>query len=167
MTWLHRGYTVEVMGKLNPSFIDRLKPPQDENSVQWGTDVKGFGIRTTSGGAKSFVLSYRIHGRKRRYTIGRFPEWTVTAARTKAVSLKQKISEGHGPFDEKFQWQTEPTVAGLGTQYQEKHTKPYKRPLCVRNDTRMINGICRIGCINSSFGGDFASCKLAGQRCVT
>ena len=37
--------------------------------------VRGFGLRVTTAGAKSFILTYwNAEGRQRRYTIGAYPE---------------------------------------------------------------------------------------------
>jgi hypothetical protein len=61
--------------------IAKLESPKQGNRITWDGEVPGFGVRVTSAGVISFVLEYRIHGRKRRYTIGRYPELTATAAR--------------------------------------------------------------------------------------
>ena len=57
--------------------------PARGQTILWDTDVKGFALRVTPGGAKSFLLDYRVDGRQRRNTIGSFPDWSVQAARTR------------------------------------------------------------------------------------
>ena len=47
-------------------------------------DVRGLALRVFSSGSRHFTLDYRVKGRQRRFTIGRWPEWTVTAAREQA-----------------------------------------------------------------------------------
>ncbi len=53
------------------------------------TEVRGFSLRVLSSGNRCFVLDYRYAGRQRRMTIGRWPEWTVTAARERAKELRR------------------------------------------------------------------------------
>jgi hypothetical protein len=60
--------------------------------------VKGFGICVTAKGTKSFVLNYRIQGRERRTTIGKFPSWNAAAARYKAKQLRHMIDHGDDPL---------------------------------------------------------------------
>jgi hypothetical protein len=51
---------------------------------------------------RSFVLNYRGEGgRERRYTIGRFGDWTVDTAREEARQLKAAIGRGVDPLAER------------------------------------------------------------------
>jgi Arm domain-containing DNA-binding protein len=91
--------------------------------------VPGFGARITSAGALSFVLNYRrkADGLERRYTIGTFPSWSVTAAREEAKRLKREVDGGGDPVG-KFQAEREaPTVAGLCARFETEHL-PRLRP---------------------------------------
>ena len=45
------------------------------------TEVLGLSICIYPSGSRSFMFDYRVVGRQRRFTIGRWPEWSVTAAR--------------------------------------------------------------------------------------
>lgn len=60
----------------------------------WDTDITGFGLTITTGGAKTFILQYRIHGRSRRVKLGSFPEWKVKPARERAEKIKAAAREG-------------------------------------------------------------------------
>ena len=64
-------------------------------------EVKGFGLRITNNGAKSFVLDYRLGGRQRRITIGSYPDWSVQAARKEAGDLKKLVDKGEDPMGER------------------------------------------------------------------
>ena len=57
--------------------------------------MTGFGARITAAGAISFVLNYRVAGRERRLTIGRYPAWLVERARKEAKDLRQKADTGN------------------------------------------------------------------------
>ncbi|MBT4432615.1 MAG: DUF4102 domain-containing protein, partial [Nitrospinaceae bacterium] len=47
--------------KITKKRVDRLKPPSTGNKVYWDEDLRGFGLRVTAKGAKSYVLNYRIN----------------------------------------------------------------------------------------------------------
>lgn len=91
----------------------------------------------------SFILNYRIHGRERRYTIGRHPELSATAARERALHLRRRVLDGSDPLEEREQARSEPTVGDLATQYLDRYAAVHKRPTSIRNDRQMIDGITR------------------------
>ena len=124
-------------------FITKLPVPATGNRVHYDSEIPGFGVRITAAGVISFVLNYRVNGRERRYTIGRHPELTATAAREKALRLRGRILDGHEPLEEREQERGEPTVGELATQYLERYALAHKRPSSVRNDRQMIEGIIR------------------------
>jgi len=43
--------------------------------------IRGFGVRLTSSGARSFILNCTVAGIERTMTIGAYPTWSVAAAR--------------------------------------------------------------------------------------
>ena len=61
--------------KLDTRFVAALPP----SVMFWDDDPKatGFGVRSYSGGGKSFFVDYRLNGRQRRITIGPFPRWSA------------------------------------------------------------------------------------------
>ena len=60
--------------------LRQLKPPAIGQITLWDT-VPGFGIRVSSGGAKSFIV---LLGSGRRHTIGRYPIISLADARAEA-----------------------------------------------------------------------------------
>ena len=56
------------------TYIKRMKAPEENSRIEWDAEIPGFGVRITAAGVTSFILDYRIFGRQRRYTIGRYPE---------------------------------------------------------------------------------------------
>lgn len=129
------------MGRISQRNIKTLHAPQRGNRVEWDGEIPGFGVCITRSGVKSFVLSYRINGRKRRYTIGRCSEWSADAARNRAIELKQEIRNGKDPLQEKQRASGEPTISELATQYLERHAETHKRASGRRNDRQMLRGI--------------------------
>src|SRR5439155_14438924 len=96
--------------KISEKVVKTLTPPKQGNSIVYDTQIPGFGVRITAGGAVSFILNYRVHGRERRLTIGRQPEWSVIAARNYALELRRRISEGIDPLEERENDRTQPTM---------------------------------------------------------
>ena len=99
--------------------------------------IRGFGLRTTKGGAKSFVLNYRSHGIERRLTIGRYPAWSVAAAREESKTLRRRIDRGEDPMAERHEEREAPTVGDLCRRYVEEHL-PRKRPSSQSADRGLI-----------------------------
>jgi hypothetical protein len=62
--------------------------------------VIGFGLRITQAGARAFVLDYLFEARKRRLTIGSWPDWSVAAAREQAKRYKRVLSRIECPIAE-------------------------------------------------------------------
>lgn len=138
--------------KINENSISKLKnqPPSSGNIITWDSELKYFGLRVTAKGAISFVIDYRLYGRQRRYTIGRWPEMTATAARNEAVKLREQIRAGRDPMEERKQLRqereqpsNEPTVNDLLDNYLASAALGKKRPSTLRDYKRMIETIIR------------------------
>ena len=87
--------------RLNDKTV-REQIPQEGRAYQvFDTDIRGLSIRVMPSGERSFVMDYRFAGRQRRMAIGRWPEWSVTAARERARELRRIIDEGSDPLDER------------------------------------------------------------------
>lgn len=123
--------------------IKRLIPPETGNCIAYDSEISGFGARITSAGAVSFILNYRIHGRERRFTIGKWPELTATAARERAIQLRGRILDGHDPLEEREQSRSEPILDDLAREYMDRYAKVHKRPSSIRNDKWMLETIIR------------------------
>lgn len=125
--------------KLTDSIVKNLPAPEKGNKILYDSEVKGFGVRVTAGGARSFVLNYRNRtGRERRYTIGAYPDWKVSAARDEAKELKRGIDRGIDPLAEVEQDRDAKTVADLCKRFDEEHL-PKKRPATARDYRAIIN----------------------------
>lgn len=90
--------------RLTEQFVKALEPPEKGHRIVYDSEVRGFGVRVTKSGAKSFILNYRFDdpddARRRsseyRYTIGAFGphDWSVAAARKEAGDWRKKIDRG-------------------------------------------------------------------------
>src|SRR3569832_1434286 len=123
--------TKDVMSvkiKISKSTVDAVTATQDSQpfDIFWDTELPCFGVRVTKAGVKSYILQYRIHGRQRRFTIGRHGVVTAEKARKSAISLLGKITEGVDPQGLKQQLQGIPTLQRFSDEYLE-HVKKTKR----------------------------------------
>jgi integrase len=112
--------------RLTDKVAKAAEAPAKGQALNWDTEIRGFALRVTAAGAKSFVLDYRADGRKRRYTIGRYPEWSVEAARREAKDLRRSVDRGEDPMGERHEDRQAATVKRLWELYERDHL-PHKR----------------------------------------
>ena len=127
---------------LTNDFIRNLAGAQ----MWWDADPKatGFGVRSYPGGSKSFFLDYRLDGRQRRFTIGKFPRWSAAAAREQAKELRKQIDRGHDPAGAKRERREAPTVQDLIDRYTADHLpKKSADPVRVKDELAMLAEIGR------------------------
>ena len=84
--------------RLTDKLVRDFPPPASGNKIHYDGDVRGFGVRITSAGARSWVFNYRAGGVERRLTIGDTKAWTVRAARGKANELRRLVDDGLDPM---------------------------------------------------------------------
>ena len=87
--------------KLTKSVVDRLTAPATGQAFYRDSELKGFALRVTAGGAKSFVMEKRIEGKVRRLTVARVGELTAEQARKKAQGLLGQVAMGINPIAER------------------------------------------------------------------
>lgn len=56
--------------KLTARNVASIKPPASGRADYWDTDPKGFGLRVSESGRKTWVVMYRFEGTQYRYKIG-------------------------------------------------------------------------------------------------
>ncbi len=67
----------------------------------YDTVVRGLILRVSKAGTKTFSYRYRHQGRKKRFKIGRFPDISLSDARSRARELKVAVNDGNDPQAEK------------------------------------------------------------------
>src|SRR5579864_1142258 len=131
--------------KITDQAVKSLKPPENGNAVYWDEGrnrVPGFGVCITANEAISFVLNYRVNGRQRRYTIGRWPEYSALSARDDAKDLLHDIRKnGRDPVAEKTAMRAEPLMEDLAHDYMQEYALKNKRASSIRNDRDMLEKI--------------------------
>ena len=111
---------VAGMAKLTKRVVDGAAPdPNGKQLIIWDTEVKGFALRVTPAGAKSYILTYRTAaGRERRITIGKHGSpWTCEDARIKAGDLQRAVAEGRDPMEDKADAKAALTIKELADLY--------------------------------------------------
>jgi len=83
-----------------PVLGSESKVPQ-KYCYYYDDSLKGFGVRVSSNGGKSFFVEKRINRTLRRITLGRFGELTADNARRSALNLLGQIAVGVDPLAEK------------------------------------------------------------------
>ena len=107
--------------RLNDKSVRECEPEAARDYQVFDTEVRGFSIRILRSGSRSFSLDYRFAGRQRRMAIGRWPEWTVTAARDRAKDLRREIDEGRDPLGERGQLREAPRFSDMIDRYLAEH----------------------------------------------
>src|SRR5262245_21893411 len=111
--------------KLTKYIVESEPAPDKGTTLIYDDQVKGFGLRVFAPtdrhprGARAFFLNYFSNSTERRYTIGRYPDWSVAAAREEAKELRKRVDRGEDPTAEKRARAEAPTVAELGQRYRE------------------------------------------------
>jgi integrase len=107
--------------RLTDKIVKAITSPNSGSRVTYCGELAGFGVRVTAAGVKSFVLNYVAHGRERRVTIGRYPTWSVAAAREHAQRLKRDVDLGGDPLADRGKMRSEPSLLDVWKRYEAEH----------------------------------------------
>jgi integrase len=119
-----------LKAKLTKRTVDAVQPPTTGDLEVWDTELKGFCLRVTSKGSKSYALKYRLGSAQRWWTIGKHGSpWTPDTARDAARTALNKVADGIDPAADKRLTREALTVGALIDLYLEEGpaTKPAKR----------------------------------------
>lgn len=126
------------MRTFTDKYIKSLKPKSKRYEVIQG---RGFGIRISPSGTKSWIYSYRINGKLRRMTFGNYPDMSLADANelyAKAYALrKQGMDPAHQRQKLLESERNAETVEMLVDEYLERHAKKKKKSW--REDERILN----------------------------
>src|SRR5262245_28067450 len=126
------------MAALTTRKIKAIKPLATRAEYRDET-VPGLILRVSPSGRMVWTLFYRNEGgRKRRYTLGRYPDKGLKDARKAARVLLNRVSDRHDPAAEKAAARKGETFGDLGKEYLDKHAKKHKRTW--QQDEWLIDG---------------------------
>lgn len=130
--------------RLTKRTVDAAQP-QAKPYRLWDSDLRGFGLKVTPAGAKSYIASYRVGtGRKavqREYTIGRHGTLTPDQAREEAQRVLSAARLGGDPQRERLTRRAELTVAQLCDLYLEEGTATKKATTMATDRSRIASHI--------------------------
>lgn len=88
--------------KLTKKIVDDAQIPVGKDQIFYRDDqLKGFALRVTASGTKSFVVEKNIDNKVRRITLGKYGALTVEQARKEAQKVIGQIATGINPIAEK------------------------------------------------------------------
>lgn len=120
--------------KLTPATARDLQPSQKLRDHE----VKGLQLIAGTTG-KSWHLYYRTRaGVERRPKIGSFPEMALSAARSVAKEMKDRIALGEDPSADWQEQRTAPTVTELCDRYLTEWAPKHNKPRTIVDNTFMI-----------------------------
>jgi hypothetical protein len=95
--------------KLTKRAVDAVTPPPTGDIEVWDTELKGFCLRVTAAGSKSYALKYRLGSAQRWLTIGKHGSpWTPDQAREAAKAALSKVADGIDPATVKKEARSRP-----------------------------------------------------------
>jgi len=101
--------------------------PNAERYVIWDSALKGFGLRVEHSGTKTFLVRYRVAGRKRFVAVGRFGPLTPEQARGLAQATLADVRAGNDPAQERRRERKAITVADLARRFLAEHVGPKRK----------------------------------------
>ena len=137
--------------KLTKETIAELEPPRAGETIIWDTKQKGFGVRLSHTGRRTYFLYARTKaGRQIHHKIGVHGEITVDQARKAAIREIGRIADGADPAQERTAARdteekrlSTPTMTQLCDMYLARHAKINKRPRSIAQDEALIERFVR------------------------
>lgn len=137
------------MSNLNDAIVKTLPTPAKGNKIHYFAGAvlqgipapKGFGVRVTAAGARSFVINYQLRGRECRYTIGQYPTWTALKAVREARELRQRIDRGENPLADRAPSaavEAPKTVADVIVDFVRRHVSTLRTAKSVESALRRL-----------------------------
>jgi len=125
--------------KLTQRFVETVKAGPTRAEYPDG-HTRGLLMRVTPNGNKSWAVLYRrkSDGRKRRYTIGTYPEFTLSDARAQAEYVVAQVSRGEDPASQVQTRNAALTFEQLAETWVARHGRPNKGARSLYDDQLML-----------------------------
>lgn len=136
-----------MKAKITKEVVDGAKPAAADYWI-WDTSLKGFGLRVTPAGAKTYWVQYRMGGRgspTRRYSIGKHGSpWTPDKARSEAKDKLEEVRKGIDPAAaDRAREAKRFTVAELADRYLDQHVEPKNKASTAKEFRRLVETIIK------------------------
>jgi integrase len=114
--------------------------PADRDVIHWDSQVKGFGVKVTPRGRRSYFLYYRTrNGTQRRPSIGVHGDITAEQARDIAKRWLAVVAEGGDPSRDRQRFRSAPTVSDLCRRFMAEHSNVKNKNGTAYNYQRLID----------------------------
>lgn len=123
------------MPKITKRSADALVA-KDKEAFLWDTELRGFGLRCSPRGKKTFILQYRQNGRTRRMSLGPYGALTPDQARDLAKRNLGDVAKGEDPSGERQRERRAPNVSALCDRFMEEHVLLRCKPTTQREYRR-------------------------------
>ncbi|MCH7511737.1 MAG: FAD-dependent oxidoreductase [Chloroflexi bacterium] len=134
------------MPNITKRYIDAARYESDGKTrdERWDDGLRGFGLRISPKGVKTFILFYRVGGkrgaRQRLVKLGTYGrDMTPDEARRKAGRWLTAARDGHDPYGEIDEAAKSDTFKAVAADFIELSVVPNQRPRGVAEDKRIIN----------------------------
>jgi len=135
--------------KLTKTAVEAIPPPAAGEIVVWDSELKGFGVRVSASGRRTYFIYSRTTGGKQiKLKVGVHGAVTADKAREIASTEIGKLMAGQDPSRERRQARESerarriaPTMRGLGDEYLSAHAEIHKRQSSVRTDRATLEKI--------------------------
>ena len=82
---------------LTAAVVERIRPPKAGQVDYFDKGFPGLALRVSYGSAKAWVYFYRLHGKLRRLTLGRWPSMDLASARNAWRDARRLVDMGENP----------------------------------------------------------------------
>jgi hypothetical protein len=147
--------------------------PEAERFTLWDTELRGFGLRVTPAGTKTFIVRYRAGGGRRgtlrQYVIGQYGALTPAEARNLARRALAEAAKGGDPQAAKAASRAELTVAELCDLYlcegctTKKASTIYIDRTRIARHIKPLLGLCKVSDVDKSMIERFMRDVAAGK----
>ena len=82
---------------LTVAAVSRIKSPTSGQVDHFDAGYPGLALRVSYGGAKAWVYFYRLYGKQKRLTLGRWPSMSLSVAREAWRDARKTLDKGESP----------------------------------------------------------------------
>lgn len=128
-------------GRITKRSVDALKPRERADTYLWDSELPGFGLKHTPAGGRTYLVQYRIGGRKgrtRRVTLGRHGALTPDEARREAKRVLGQVAAGDDPAENRTRTRKAPSVAELADRYLQEHVAAHNKASTAAEVRRIV-----------------------------
>ncbi len=126
------------MPNITKRLVESLRPGAKDLWV-WDSEVRGFGIKVTPTGRRTYFVKYRTaDGTQRKPSIGVHGKIAADVARAIAKEWLAEVAKGGDPSASRAAMRGAASFADLAERYLAEHARPYKVEATAKEDARML-----------------------------